>query len=85
VSDEEVDRESQPSQRSVASLLRENVCLFKGSSEAQLDHVVKCMSRRAAGLGSPGVWCHISEAVCLADKVTLLVVREIEGVEDCLV
>jgi hypothetical protein len=51
------------SQSSVLPILRENVHLLKGSSEAQLDYMTKHMSRVAAGLGSPGV--HIFQAVCL--------------------
>jgi hypothetical protein len=50
-------------------LLRENVCLLKGRSRAQLDCVTTCMSTMATGLGSPDVQHHFSEAVCLGWQV----------------
>jgi hypothetical protein len=50
-------------------LLRENVRLLKGRSKAQLDWVTRCISTMTAGLGSPAVWCHFSEAVCLSWQV----------------
>jgi hypothetical protein len=42
---------------------------FKGKLRAQLDRATKCMSTMAAGLGSPGVQHHFSEAVCLSQQV----------------
>jgi hypothetical protein len=43
-------------QSPVGPLLRENVHFLKGSSRAQVDYMMKCVSQMSADLGSPGVW-----------------------------
>jgi hypothetical protein len=55
-------RRTRESQSSVVPLLRENVCLLKECSVAQLDCVTRSM---VTGLDSPGDRHHFSEAAYL--------------------
>jgi ethanolamine utilization microcompartment shell protein EutL len=63
-------------QNSVIPLLKEDVCFLKGNSEAELDYMMKCLSRTASGLNSPGVQVPHLQSYVLADRFTSLVVRE---------
>jgi hypothetical protein len=54
---------------------------FKREFGAQLDCVTGCMLTMAAGLGSPGVLCHFSAAMCLGWQVYCSGGREIRGRE----